>query len=288
MRDLTRPANVRSASSVVAPPVVQPLPGLPDVPGFSHGLSSRIGGVSAPPFDQLNLGLHVGDDPAAVVENRRRLALALGIRLDDVVVAEQVHGSDVARVGHAQRGSGATDTASAIRGADALITDAADVALLVQVADCAPVLLVDPVRRALGVAHAGWRGALGGVAANAARAMIDQLGCRPEDIWVGVGPHIGLDQFEVGEAVVSAVAEREGIGSERRDAIQRWLRPKGERWHLDLGAVLRDQLRAVGVTDSRITIDPRSTMAEPETWYSYRASSRTGRFGVLACWRDES
>jgi YfiH family protein len=259
------------------------LPGMDDIPGLVHGVSTRHGGVSGGVFASLNLGLHVGDRAADVVENRRRLCAALGLTLDALVVGEQVHGVAVGRVGAPDRGRGARDAATAVPGVDALVTATPELPLLLMVADCAPVLLVDPLRGALGVAHAGWRGALGGVAAQTARAMIEAYGCRAPDLHVAIGPHIGAADYEVGADVAEAVAACERAGA--AEATRRWLRPAGNRWSLDLSSVIADQLVAVGVPRANICADDGSTATDTDRFYSYRAEGRTGRFGLLAAWR---
>jgi copper oxidase (laccase) domain-containing protein len=144
------------------------------------------------------------------------------------------------------------------------------------------VLLVDPIRGALGVAHAGWRGALGGVATETARTMIEALGCRASDLRVGIGPHIGAAHYEVGADVAEAVAACERAGA--TEATQRWLRPADDRWCLDLSSAIVDQLVAVGVPRANIYADDGSTATDTSRFYSYRAEGKTGRFGLLAAW----
>ena len=133
-----------------------------DAFGVDVLVTTRRGGISAGPYASLNLSFNVGDEPAAVLENRRRAAVALGARLDDVVVAEQVHGAVAAVVGAADRGRGARPDAAAVPGADALATADPGTTLAVLAADCVPVVLYDPVAHVLACAHAGWRGTVAG------------------------------------------------------------------------------------------------------------------------------
>jgi YfiH family protein len=154
------------------------------VDGAGFAFTSREGGVSAAPYDSLNLGDHVGDDPACVVENRRRVALSLGVR--DLVVADQVHGTDVVEVTGPWPGQPPS--------ADALVTRAPGLALGVLVADCTPVLLAAPAEGVVGVAHAGRKGMAAGVVHALVEAMRD-LGARS---LVGrVGPSICPRCYEV-------------------------------------------------------------------------------------------
>ena len=145
---------------------------------FPHGFTTRLGGLSRPPYDALNLGEGVGDDPAAVAESWRRLALAAGVSFARV---RQVHG---ARVVVAERAGGPGDEA------DAVATRTPGVAAYVSVADCVPVLVADPRGNAVAAAHAGWRGTIARVAARAVEALVG-MGARREDLVAAVGPSIG-------------------------------------------------------------------------------------------------
>ena len=157
--------------------------------GVEVVVTTRSGGVSAAPYDSLNLGLHVGDDPAAVLENRRRAAAALGATLDDLVVGAQVHGCAAAVVTRAEAGSGATAAADALAGIDALVTAEQAVVLVTLVADCVPLVLFDPVARVLATVHAGWRGTVARVP-EAALAAMAGLGSRPADVVAALGPAV--------------------------------------------------------------------------------------------------
>ena len=167
-------------------------------------------GVSAAPFDSLNLGARWGDAAATVEENRRRLLRAVGVA-GPLYVARQVHGAAVARVR-----AGDDPAAIARIEADALITDDPGVALGVFVADCIPALIVDPRTGAVAAAHAGWRGTVAGVLPAAVRALVRRFGARPGDLRVALGPAIGPCCFEVGAEVVAAFAAALGGGRRRR------------------------------------------------------------------------
>ena len=167
----------------------------------SHGLSGRLGGVSEAPYDSLNLALHVGDEPEAVIVNRRRYLTALGLDAARLVTPEQVHGEAIARVTARDASRGALSYDDAIAATDALITDEEDLPLLLCFADCTPILFLDPVRRAVGIAHGGWKGTVRRIAAKTVRRMQDEFGSRVEDILVGIGPSIGPCCYEVGAEV---------------------------------------------------------------------------------------
>jgi polyphenol oxidase len=231
-----------------------------DASGAGAAVTARSGGVSSGPYATLNLSLSVGDDPGCVLENRRRVAAALGASLDDFVFARQVHGAGVRVVGHAHRGSGAFTLDDAIGsadlagragrgvGADALVTTAPGVVLAILTADCVPIVLHDPVAGVLACVHAGWRGTVAGVTAAAIAAMQD-LGSHPSDIVAGLGPAVAADRYQVGPDVHQAVTRSFG------PAAQTFLRPDPSaagRWLLDLWAANRHALRQAGVPAAQI------------------------------------
>jgi YfiH family protein len=170
-------------------------------------VTTRHGGVSTGAYGSLNLGGHVGDDPAAVAENRRRLAAALGV--DKLTVADQKHTARVAVVDGrlAGRGhDGVADAAAAFPATDAMITNLPGVALTVLVADCAPVVLYDPVRGAIAVAHSGRVGTIKGVISETINAMAAAFGSAPADLMIGIGPAIGAASYEIGATEASSVS----------------------------------------------------------------------------------
>ena len=209
-------------------------------------VTTRSGGVSAGPYASLNLSLNVGDDPAHVLENRRRALAALGAGLEDAVFAQQVHGAAAEVVGLADRGRGTREAADAIPAADALVTADPGPVLAVLAADCVPVVLYDPVAHVLACAHAGWRGTVAGAAASAVRAMAS-LGSRPADVVVGLGPAIAPGRYQVGAEVAEAAAKAFGA---RASAV---LHPAGpEQWRFDLWTANRLVLQAAGVPGGQI------------------------------------
>jgi len=243
-------------------------------PGLVHGVTTRLGGVSAPPFASLNLSFAVGDDPGAVRCNRQRLAETLGVPVQATVTAHQVHGTTVRLVTATEAGAGALDPATSLPASDALITTTPGLYLTQRYADCLPMLFYDPRRRAAGLAHAGWRGTLAGIAGKTVMAMIAAFQTHPADLWVGLGPAIGPCCYEVGADVIAAAAAAGQSAA---------LRPQGNgRVHFDLWAANRDQLRAAGVPDTQILDSHLCTACHTNAFYSHRAEGgRTGRFGAL-------
>ena len=241
---------------------------------FDALVTTRHGGVSSGVYDSLNLSLGVGDDPALVVENRRRAAAALGLGLDDMVYAHQVHGHDVAVVTAADRGRG-TRTVDDAPAADALVTATPDVGLAVMVGDCVPLVLYDPDAHVLGAVHAGWRGTVARVT-DAALAAMAALGALPGRVLAGIGPAITADRYQVGDEVADAARD---CFAGRVDDI---VRPDGAgRWTVDLWAANRRLLVEAGVEPANIEVSAVGT--GPDTpFFSDRAARPCGRFAALA------
>jgi hypothetical protein len=241
-------------------------------------VSTRHGGVSTGPYGSLNLGGHVGDDPDAVAENRHRLAAALGA--DRVTVADQRHTDRVAVVTRALAGrghDGVADSAAAFPATDALITDLPGTALAILVADCAPVVLYDPVRRAVGVAHSGRAGTLRGVVPKTVAAMTAAFGTAPGDLLTGIGPAIGAASYEIGAAEAAQVTAAFGSAGERL------LRPSRPGHALfDLAGAIRGQLRAAGVPAGNVYDLAVDTRTNTDDFFSDRAARPCGRFAAVA------
>jgi len=224
--------------------------------GFPHGFTTREGGVSAAPFDTLNLGGAVGDDPEAVAENWRRLERSTGLGFARV---RQVHGARAVRL---------DEPGAPVEEADAVISSRPGVAACVSVADCVPVLLADPRSGVVAAVHAGWRGTIGRAAAAGVRAL-EAAGARAGDLLAAVGPSIGPCCYEV-SADLAARFRGELDPGVVRD------RPGAP--HLDLWAANAAVLRAAGVAAGRIEIAGRCTACERELFFSHRRDAgRTGR-----------
>ncbi len=232
-----------------------------DVPSVAAGVSTRHGGVSGPPYDTLNLGRHVGDDPSCVEENRRRFCAALDTDPAWLATAGQVHGSTV-RVIDAPRHEPFCD---------GLVTTTPGLLLAIATADCAAVLLADPVNRVAAACHAGWRGAAARIAAKTVDTMTD-YGAERSAVQAHLSPCISLEEFEVGPEVAARFGD--SVVHRRED----WSRP-----HVDLKAALRRQLEEVGVPTDAIEASGRGTVRETDDFFSHRASGgTTGRmFGAI-------
>lgn len=237
-----------------------------------HGIFTRRGGVSATPWNSLNLGGNVGDDPLAVRENHRRMYAALGVDGRRACTVWQVHSADVVYA------AGPVPGRRWLAAADALMTDKPDLPLAMRFADCTPILVCDARRGAVGMAHAGWRGTVQGVSGELVRAMSEAFGSRPADLVAGIGPSIGPEHYQVGEEVVFAVRAHFGAvdGLIARNA-------EDGTAYLDLWAANRLELERAGV--SQIEIAAVSTARNTDEFYSHRAEKgRTGRFGAVIAW----
>ncbi|HEX6420622.1 MAG TPA: peptidoglycan editing factor PgeF [Acidimicrobiales bacterium] len=237
-------------------------------------VTGRDGGVSTGPYRSLNLGLHVGDVPERVVENRRRAAAALGLALDDMVFCHQTHGREVAVVGDADRGRGAASATDAVP-CDAVVTATPGVGLAVMVADCVPLVLYHPGAHVVAAVHAGWRGTVARIAQAAIEAMA-RLGADPGGIVAGIGPAVAAERYQVGDDV--ARAARACFGGDAGGL----LRPDGTgRWTFDVPGANRRILAEAGVPPASIEGSPLAT--GPGTpFFSDRAARPCGRFAAMA------
>ena len=234
--------------------------------------TGRAGGVSAAPYDTLNLGGAVGDDPAAVAENRRLTARACGLGDSRLAWMRQVHGVTVryAAVGSAEHDGidGSRDAGQPLPEADASFTDVPGLGLGVLVADCAPVLVADPQARIVGVAHAGREGMASGVVTELLSAM-SAAGAEPARMRAVIGPHICGGCYEVPAEMRDRVAGK----VPESGCVTRMGTPG-----VDVGAGVAAQLARAGV--AAVTSDPRCT-AETPSLYSYRRDGQTGRLAGL-------
>ncbi|MCB9136640.1 MAG: peptidoglycan editing factor PgeF [Anaerolineales bacterium] len=236
--------------------------------GVVHGVLTRQGGVSSTPFHSLNVGRLVGDDPDAVEENHRRAWEAFGRDPRGVAETRQVHGAAIAFV--EQFPTGAWERPAA----DGMVTDQVGVTLFMRFADCVPILLFDPRKKVIGMAHAGWRGTVSRVAQSAVAVMQAQYRSRPQDILAGIGPSICAEHYPVGEEVVAEV--QKAFGGEAAGML---LRRNGS-VKFDLWAANRMVLEQAGVR--QIEMSGQCTACNVEAWFSHRAEhGRTGRFGAL-------
>lgn len=240
--------------------------------GVRVAFTERAGGVSKPPFNELNLASHVNDDAIAVQRNRRILMGALGFPTAQLIVPNQVHGTHVVVVG---RGRGALDEVEAARsearsGADAIVVDRPQTAALLCFADCVPLIFVAP-GGVFAVAHAGWRGVYAHIAVKVLYELCAAASCGPSECNAYIGPYIHAECFEVGADLQRKFALAFGAAC-----------APAER-HVDLGAALRHDLSAAGVPARRVADVGICTACATDRFYSYRAQAGVcGRHGAFA------
>ncbi len=233
------------------------------VPGVGALMTTRGGGISAAPFDSLNLRSAVGDDPIAVAHNQRIVEQTMAAT---PVYLNQVHGRVAVRLTAADTRSDAP-----VHDADASFTTEPGIACSAQVADCLPVLFAAPGGCAVGAAHAGWRGLAAGVLESTLHAVCEAAACDPREVKAWLGACIGPTQFEVGPEVLEAFAA--APGSPRFEP-----RTQGK-WLADLAGLARDRLHAAGLSD--VGGGTWCTVSDPSRFFSYRRDRVTGRMAAF-------
>ena len=229
-----------------------------------HAFSTRYGGVSKDYLSSMNLGENRGDSPENVRENYRRFCEAVGADENRLVFSRQVHKTDVRCVTHDDIH---TLFSPVSYEADGLVTNEPNLVLTIFSADCIPVLLYDPVKRAVGACHCGWRGTVGDMAGNTVRAMIREFSSNPEDIRAAIGPGIGQCCFETDGDVQDAVR-----AALRKDA-ERFIESTGKgKFRVDLKGINREFLIRSGVLPENIAVSDECTACKCDKYWSHRVT----------------
>jgi hypothetical protein len=250
---------------------------------LTAGFTGRDGGVSSAPWESLNIALHVGDDAEDVIENRRKVAEAIGWPFEAWTCAEQVHGSSVYQVRAEERGRGRLSMTDAIAGCDAIMTNVEGVLLTSFYADCVPLYYYDPENRAVALAHAGWRGTVAGIAEETIRSMKEAYGTRPENVLAAIGPSIGGCCYEVDGVVIKEIERVIGELGLDEGAAARCLMPEpAGKARIDLKEINRQIMIKAGILTSRIEITKWCTGCEVELFFSHRMEG--GKTGRMASW----
>ena len=254
-------------------PVLQYYPLGEGVTAFS---STRQGGYSEGRYGEFNINRYCGDSEEAIKRNREALCQLLDIEDCRLLMPHQVHLAEIAVVDREMMSLSAEERQQRLDGIDTLMTNEAGVCIGVSTADCIPVLLYDPIRRASCAIHAGWRGTVQRIAEKAGGRMTETYGTNPKDIIAQIGPGIHLESFEVGEEVYEAFEEA-GFAMEQ-------ISKRYAKWHIDLPECNRLQLVAAGIPEAQIAVSPVCTFQQSDTFFSARRLSiHSGRIftGIL-------
>lgn len=250
-------------------------PALEELDGIVHGFSTRLGGVSEAHLSSMNLSFSRGDAEAHVRENYRRIAAAIGFSVEDLVFSDQTHTTNVRVVTEADRGKGImiprdyTDV-------DGMITEVPGIVLATFYADCVPLYFVDPVRRAVGLSHSGWRGTAGRIGKATVQAMQDAYGCRPENIFAAIGPSICQDCYEVSEDVIAEFQK----SFDERFWHELYYQKENGKYQLNLWRANEIILKEAGILPEHLSVTDICTCCNPKLLFSHRASH--GMRGNLA------
>lgn len=244
---------------------------------FVHGFSSRIGGVSKNEFAQMNLSFTRGDDEQCVRENYRRIAAAIGFDDTAIVCSDQTHTNHVRKVAKADCGKGYLRPRD-YTDVDGLVTDEPGVVLATFYADCVPLFFVDPIHRAIGLSHSGWKGTASDIARVTVRTMQEEYGSRPEELLAAVGPSICQDCYEVSEDVI----EQFCANYEETLWPRLFYKKENGRYQLNLWESCRQNLLRAGILPEHIEITDICTCCNPDILFSHRAShGKRGNLGAF-------
>lgn len=240
-----------------------------------HGFSTRIGGVSENEFSQMNLSFSRGDVRENVLENYRRIAATIGFDENHIVCSDQTHTENVREVTEKDFGKGfirPRDYADV----DGLVTNVTGVVLTTFYADCVPLYFVDPVRRAVGLSHSGWRGTVSDIAGATVRMMTEKYGTEPSDVLAAIGPSICQSCYEVSEDVIDQF--KEAYDGRLRERM--FYAKENGKYQLDLWEACRQNMLRAGILPEHISVTDICTCCNPDVLFSHRASH--GKRGNLA------
>lgn len=240
-----------------------------------HGFSTRKGGVSTGIFSSMNLNFKRGDDPDAVLENYRRMAAALNMRVEDMVLSDQTHTTNVRVITEEDRGKGILRPQD-YSDVDGMITNVPEIVLVTSYADCVPLYFVDPVRKAIGLSHSGWKGTVGHIGQKTVWKMHEVYGSEPKDIVAAIGPSICQSCYEVSDDVAEAF--RANFTADEAADI---LLDKGNgKYQLDLWKANWYVLTDAGILPEHLSVTDLCTACHPDLLWSHRKTN--GQRGGLS------
>ena len=252
-------------------------PALEELSGFVHAFSTRLGGISEGIYSSMNLSFTRGDDENSVMENYRRLAEAVGFSVENIVTSDQTHTANVRVITEADRGNGITKPRP-YTDVDGMITNVPGLVLATFYADCVPLYFIDPVRKAIGLSHSGWRGTAAHIGAVTVRRMQEEYGSLPEDIYGAIGPSICQECYEVSEDVILEFLKTFPEQSWR----DLFYRKENGKYQLNLWEANRQIMLEAGLIEEHISLPGLCTCCNPEFLFSHRASrGKRGNLGAF-------
>ncbi len=250
-------------------------PAFSEMDGIVHGFSTRMGGVSQAHLSSMNLSFSRGDREENVRENFRRIGAAIGFAPENLVFSDQTHTANVRVVTEKDRGKGFTQPRD-YTDVDGMVTNVPGLVLATFYADCVPLYFVDPVKRAVGLSHSGWRGTVQKIGLVTVKTMEREYGCRPQDIYAAIGPSICQDCYEVSEDVAQIFAD----SFDRSCHAQLFYRKPDGKYQLNLWRANEEVLKEAGILPEHISVTDICTCCNPNLLFSHRASK--GMRGNLA------
>lgn len=252
-------------------------PALEKLPGFVHAFSTRLGGVSKGIYSSMNLSFTRGDNENSVMENYRRLAEAVGFSVENIVTSDQTHTANVRVITEADRGNGITKPCP-YTDVDGMITNVPGLVLATFYADCVPLYFIDPVQKAIGLSHSGWRGTAAHIGAVTVRKMQEEYGSLPENIYGAIGPSICQECYEVSEDVI--------LEFQKTFPEESWkklfYRKENGKYQLNLWEANRQIMLEAGLSEEHISLPGLCTCCNPEFLFSHRASrGKRGNLGAF-------
>ncbi len=226
-----------------------------------HGFSTRLGGVSAGCWSSMNISTTRGDKPEHIVENRRRIAQAVGVNVEDFTYTHQTHTTNVAVVREKDRGTRFMET-------DGMVTDVPGICLVTFYADCVPLFFVDPVKKVIGLSHSGWRGTVGKMGKVTVEKMHAVYGCEPGNILAAIGPSICRDCYEVSGDVADKF--REAFAESLWSRL--FYEKENGKYQLDLWEANRQVLIEAGIREENMAVTNLCTRCNPDILFSHRAT----------------
>jgi YfiH family protein len=252
-------------------------------PWLTVGFSTRLGGRSQPPYESLNCGLHVGDRPIDVVQNRNRLVQLQGYSFEQWTCANQIHGSSLYQVGMEDRGKGNATLDAAIPDVDGLYTRRKDIFLASFYADCVPIYFLDPINRVVGIAHAGWKGTVSNIATKMIKRWQEEFGTDLSTIRVAIGPAIGGCCYEVDDTVMDHIMPHADYLSTKA-----YTSNENGRYQLDLKQVNYDFIKKAGILSENIEVSSWCTSCRSDLFFSHRKENgKTGRMTAFIAIKEE-